>query len=134
MVNHRGGERQKRWCEGYQRLVNRQGRTITVMLQCVPVEVVVQEAGLRPAVLLLNNRQWRYILRFLAAPKTHPARDILPVTIRDGEDQEQSEAQQEDNNACTSLSIAEQEHLGQRLARALIAKTDIEAGKDTEYT
>lgn len=38
--------RQRGWCDDYQRLVNRQSRAITVILQSAPAGVVVREAGL----------------------------------------------------------------------------------------
>lgn len=59
------------------------------MLQSAPVGVVVLEVGLSPVVLLLNNRQEKYGLRLLAAPKTQPRRNILSVTLRECEKQAQ---------------------------------------------
>lgn len=70
-------------------LVNRLGRGITGMLQSAPLEVVVWEAGLRPAVSLLNDRQRKYNQRPLAAPRTQSTRDILSVTLREAEEQAQ---------------------------------------------
>lgn len=48
--------RQKRWCENYQKLINIEGRAVTVLLQSATSGVVVQEAGLWPAVSLPINR------------------------------------------------------------------------------
>lgn len=46
---------QTEWCEKYQRLINRQSRVITRMIRPVQVVAVIREAGLRPALALLNN-------------------------------------------------------------------------------
>lgn len=78
---------QKGWCKNCQRLVNKLERMITDMLKSVPVGVVVQEAGLLPAVSLQNNRHRRYYLKLLAAKRTQGARYILSVTIREREEQ-----------------------------------------------
>ena len=59
---------QKKWEQSIQKLVNRQGRTITGTFPGSPVGVVVKEAGLRPAISLLNNRQRRYAQRLLSLP------------------------------------------------------------------
>lgn len=59
---------------------------ITGMLWSTPMKVVLREAGLMPVVSLRNNRQWRYDIRLLTAQVTQPVRDILPVTLREGEE------------------------------------------------
>lgn len=46
---------QKSWCEEYQGLINRQGRTVTGMFRTALKIAVVRETGLRSAVSLLNN-------------------------------------------------------------------------------
>lgn len=78
---------QRGWCEEYQRLVNRQGRAIRDMFPSAPEGVVIREAGHRLTISLLNNKQQKYELRLLTAPITQPTRDILPVTVWEGEEQ-----------------------------------------------
>lgn len=60
------------------------------MFESAPARIVVRESGMRSAVSLLNNRQRMYGYCLLAAPRIQPIRDILPVTLREGEDQAQS--------------------------------------------
>lgn len=55
------------------------------MLQSASVEAVVWEAGLETVVLLLNNRQQRYALGLLTAPKPQPTREIMSVTLQERE-------------------------------------------------
>lgn len=83
--------------------------------------------------LLLNNRQQRYRLRRSAAPRTQPARNILPVTLRVGEKQVQLEERPEDGDEWIRLSRTRREGLGQRLARGLATGTDVDATSGTEY-
>lgn len=94
-------------------LANRQGRVIIGTLQSSLVGVVVREADLRPALSVLNNRQWRYGLRLLAAPKTQSTRDILPLILQEGKEQSQSWEQSVDNITWKRPSKARQKGLGQ---------------------
>lgn len=54
------------------------------MLQSAPVGIVVREVTVRQAVSLINDRQRRYGLRPLVAPRTQPVREILVVTMQEG--------------------------------------------------
>ena len=76
---------QKSWCSELQKLINRQGRSITGMMKSAPVGVTLRETGLKPAAVILNNRQRRYTERLLRLPKNNPAHKILPVSLRDGD-------------------------------------------------
>lgn len=89
---------QKGWCEEYQKLLNRQCRAITGMIRSAPVVVVTRETVLRPALSLLNNKQRRYGLRLLAEPVIQHARNILPASLREGNEQAQSGEQLENYN------------------------------------
>lgn len=79
-------QKQKGWCDNYQRLLIRQGRTITGIFWSALAGIVVREAELRPAVSLLNNREQRYFHELQVAPRRQPVRDIFPLTLREGED------------------------------------------------
>lgn len=79
--------RQKGLCKNNQKQANRKGRTTTGMLQYASIGVVVWKAGLQPVVSVLNKWQRRYSLKLLAAPQTEHTRDILPVSLREGEEQ-----------------------------------------------
>lgn len=68
------------------------------MFRSTPTGLVTREAGLKPAVSLLNNRQRWYGYRQLAAPITQPTSDILPVILREGDEQVQRGDQPEDDN------------------------------------
>lgn len=65
---------QKSWSSDIQLLINRQARSITGMMKKAPIGVTVREAGLQPAVVLLNNRQRRYTQRLLQLPEDNPVR------------------------------------------------------------
>ncbi|OJJ79573.1 uncharacterized protein ASPGLDRAFT_944566 [Aspergillus glaucus CBS 516.65] len=89
---------QKDRLAGIQLMVNRQARAITGMLKSTPVGPLVREAGLAPAEALLEARQLRYTTRLLSLPENHPAKKILPVSFREGDQHtqpgEQSPARQ----------------------------------------
>lgn len=74
------------------------GRVVTGMMLSAPVGVVIHEAGLQPPLSVLNNRQSRYGYRLLAAPVTLSAYNILPVSLREGDEQAQPGEQQEGYN------------------------------------
>lgn len=73
--------KQKGWCEGYEKLVNRQRRVVKGMLRFVSMGVAVHKAVPHPAISLMNNRQRRYNLGLLAAPRIQPISNILQVTL-----------------------------------------------------
>lgn len=63
-----------------------------------PTNGVVREAGLWSAVSILINRQQQCGYRLLAALNTQPARNILPVTLRDDDEQAPSGEQPENED------------------------------------
>ena len=73
---------QKTWAEDIQKLINRQARSITGALKTTPIESLVKEAALTPAVSLLENRQRRYVLKTLKLLIEHPINDLLPSIIQ----------------------------------------------------
>jgi hypothetical protein len=70
---------------GFQRLINKQARAVTGMFRTTPIGPLVKEAAMEPAETLLEARQLGYTTRLLGLPKDHPARQILPITFRDGD-------------------------------------------------
>lgn len=95
---------------------------------------VVREAGLWPALSLLNNRQRRYRYRLLAAQRIQPTRDILSVPIREGKDQANLGELAEGDDKWFKLMSRGRETLWQRLARMLAECTRIDSTTATEYT
>lgn len=67
------------------------------------------------------------------ALRTKLMRDILLVTLQEGENQVQSGQQPEEIDTWISLSRARWEGLVQRLARALTTGMNIETTTDTEH-
>jgi hypothetical protein len=72
-------------CKGVQRLVNRQARAITGMFSTSPVGPLVREAALTPAEALLDDRQLSYTTRLIGLPGDQPTKQVLPVTLREGD-------------------------------------------------
>jgi hypothetical protein len=68
-----------------QRLINQQARAIIGAFRTTPIGPLVREAALEPAENLLEARQLGYTTRILGLPKDHPARQVLPVTFREGD-------------------------------------------------
>lgn len=75
----------KAWEQQFQKIFNRQGRTITRMFRTAPMRVIVKEVGLLPVVSSMNNRQRRYTQRLLTLPKDNVLREILPEILREGD-------------------------------------------------
>lgn len=81
------------WCKGQknheqtiQQMLNRQARSITGIYPSTPLHPLLREAGLVPASTLLNHRQRSYAYRLLSLPGQHPAKEILPVSLRVGDE------------------------------------------------
>lgn len=123
---------QKTWEQEYQKLVNRQSRTVTGMFRDAPTGVLVKEAGLQPAKSLLNNRQRRYAQKLLALPNDNTLRSILPETLRDGDAHVQPGEQEPSN--WDWISARNMKNLGQRLANSLVEGTDLDTSFGIEYT
>lgn len=65
-----------------QQLLDRQARAITGMYSSTPIQGLMSEAGLLPAQILLDHRQRMYTYRLLTLPDDHPAKNILPISLR----------------------------------------------------
>ncbi len=66
-------------------MINRQARSITGMYSSTPIYSLLSEAGLIPASTLLDYRQRIYTCRLLRLPDRHPAKEILPISLRKGD-------------------------------------------------
>jgi len=97
-------------------MINRQARAITGMLRSTPVEPLVREAGLASAEALLEARKLRYITRLLSLPENHPAKEILPVSFREGYQHIQLGEQTPGNRQLADSSNRGPWSLGQHLA------------------
>ena len=123
---------QNSWCSDVQKLINRQGRSITGMFGTTPIGVVVKEADLNPAKTMLNKRQRKYAERLLKIPKNNPVHHILPVSFRKGDRTPQpGEIQESDMNWTQTRCI---KTLGQRLANNLVRGTNIDSSVGMEPT
>lgn len=96
--------------------------------------IVVREAGLQPAISLLNNRQGTYGIRLLAASRSQLTSDILLDTQREGEDQTKPGVLTEGNEEWAGPPQSGQVTLGECLAWAVTTGTRIDNASGTEYT
>ncbi|ODM18007.1 hypothetical protein SI65_06795 [Aspergillus cristatus] len=110
---------QKDQLVGIQLMINRQARATTGMLKSTPVGPLVREAGLAPAEALLEARQLRYTTRLLSLPENHPAKEILPVSFREGDQHAQPGEQTPGNRQWAERNNQGPWSLGQHLARQL---------------
>ena len=70
---------------GIQLMINRYARAITGMLKATFVGISVCEAGLTPSEVLLKARQLKYTTRLFSLSENHSAKEILPVSFREGD-------------------------------------------------
>lgn len=69
-----------------QKLINRQARSITKIYPSTPIDVLISESGLTPAQIMLDFRQQKYAHCILSLPDSIPTKEILPVTLRIGDE------------------------------------------------
>ena len=94
-------------------------RAVTGMLRTTPVGPLVREAGMEPAATLLQRRQLGYTTRLLGLVHDHPARCILPASLREGDRHVQPGEQPEDDRVWAESQGRGPWSLGQQLARQL---------------
>lgn len=75
--------------EDYQKLINRQGQAVIGIFRKVLRIAVLGEAGLRQPLSLFNNRRCRYGYRLQVTPRLQPMKDILPINLKEREEQAQ---------------------------------------------
>lgn len=121
-------------CGEYQKLVNIHERTFTRIFQSAPKVVVVPEAGLKPEISQLNNRQRQYGYRLLAALRSQPTRDILPITLHLGEEQAEPGELTKGDDDWFKLIGWRREALGHQFGRTIAEGTSILTTTGTEHT
>lgn len=75
---------QKNHEQTLQKLINRQACSITGIYRSTSIHPLLSEAGLIPANILLDSRQKKYAYRLLTLPDEHPAKNTLPISMREG--------------------------------------------------
>ncbi|KAL2012391.1 hypothetical protein VTN00DRAFT_5109 [Thermoascus crustaceus] len=125
---------QKDRLAGVQQMINRQARAITGMFRTTPIGPMVREAGLEPAETLLEARQLGYTIRLLGLPNSQPARQILPVTFREGDCHAQPGEQPIGDRVWAEASGRGPWSLGQHLARQLAGTLKIDPSGGFEET
>ncbi|KAI9035197.1 ribonuclease H family protein [Aspergillus affinis] len=110
---------QKNRQEGVQLMINRQARAITGMLKTTPVGLLVREAAVTPAEVLLEARLLGYITRLLGLPENHPANKILPVSFQERDQHAQPGEPTPGNRRWAEDNARGPWSLGQHLARQL---------------
>lgn len=83
----------------------------------MPIHPLLSEAGLIPAKILLDFCQKRYTYRLLTLPGYHPTKEILPVSMREGDGSSQPGELPE--NTLMWVENARPTLLGHLLARQL---------------
>lgn len=66
------------------------------MYPSTPIQPLLSEAGLIPAKLLQEFRQKSYAYRLITLPDHHPTKQILPISLRNGDESSQPGEQPED--------------------------------------
>lgn len=79
-----------------QKLLNRQARAITGMYPSIPVYPSLSEASLIPAKMLLDYRQKAYAYQLLTLPDYYPTKQVLPISLRKGDESSQPGKQPKD--------------------------------------
>ena len=69
-------------------MINRQAQSITGMYSSTPIHLLL---GLIPASILLDYRQHIYTCRLLKLSEIHLAKNILPIRLKKGDQDDQPE-------------------------------------------
>lgn len=102
------------------------------MMRTTPTGVTIKEAGLEPAMSLLNNRQRRYTQRLLRLLSENPIHQILPVSFRKGgRGAQPGELSENDTDWTQDRRV---KTLGQRLANSMASGTDLDFSVGIEST
>ena len=100
------------------------------MYRRTSIAPLMSEAGLIPARILLNYRQRRYAYRLLTLPDGHPAKDILPFSLKIGDESAQPGKLLE-NDTIWSLNQKVRTY-GQHLAQQVSVGFSIDLAKGVE--
>ena len=83
--------RQKVYKKKIQKLLNRQRRAISGMYESTPITPLMEKVGLIPVAIMLDYYQRRYTYRLLTLADGHPIKDILPISLKIGDEKSQPE-------------------------------------------
>lgn len=125
---------QKDCLQGLQGLINNQARAVTGMLRSTPIGPLIRESALEPAEALLDTKQRRYALRLLGLPLGHPAAEILPITLREGDAHAQPGEQPLEDRAWATPTRRGPWTLGMGLARRIREAIAIDPSRGFERT
>jgi hypothetical protein len=89
------------------------------MFSTSPVGPLVREAALTPAEALLDDRQLNYATRLIGLPGNQPTKQVLPITLREGDRHAQPGEQPVEDRAWAETPARGFQSLGQQLARQL---------------
>ena len=67
-----------------QGIINRGARAVTRMWKSTPKEILLAEANLRTAKVVLDARQRKFSVRLTVLTYENPAKNILPIIFRKG--------------------------------------------------
>ncbi len=110
--------------------MNHQTRAITGMYQSTHIGPLMGESGMIPAKIILDQRQKDHVFRLLCLLDTHPAKDILPLSIRDGDRQNRLDDDFVDKIWATNKKSRT---FGQRLSRQVSVRFSIGPSEGVEY-
>ena len=100
------------------------------MYPSTPVHLLLCEAGLSPASILLDYRQRLYIHRLFSLPDLHPTKQILPISSREGDRGFQSRELPE--NTLIQTENVWPKYYGQWLAWQIPTDHSIDSAKGVE--
>ena len=83
-------ENQKLLRKKIEGVINRGARVVTGMWKSTPIDILLAEANLRKMRVLLDSRQRSFGIRLASLPDENPAKNILPITLRNRDSAEQS--------------------------------------------
>ena len=110
-------ENQKSLKKKVEGVINRGARAVTGMWKSTPIDILLAEANLRKAKVLLDWRQRSFSFRLTSLPDKNPAKNILPVTLRNGDSAEQSSDDAEWAEKLTPVKNLLSQHLAQSISR-----------------
>lgn len=100
------------------------------MYPSAPIHPLLCEAGLIPTKLLLEFRPKAYAYRLLSLPDHYPTKQILAISLRDGDENSQTGEQPEDT--LTWVESGKPKLFGQLLAQQIASNYSIDPADGVE--
>ena len=101
-------------------------RSLDGMWKSTPIEILLAEANLRNAKVMLDSRQRKFSARLATLPDENPAKNILPVTFRNGDGSAQPMEQPIGDTDQTRKGKRKGKQLDIRLARSIAIVVEID--------